>query len=86
MRHVISPSTPFTKPVTDRQMAVYNWICAFIVEHEYPPTVREIAKGLQIKSTNGVTDHLKPLVQKGLITRDPNVARGIRIVKREVKP
>ncbi len=68
-----------THSVTD---AVYGFIKAYIQEHAYPPTVREIAQGCFI-STSAVTRHLDRLEQKGKIYREPARARGIRLLDEE---
>ena len=54
--------------LTDRQRQVYEFIEARIEEWGYPPTIREIGEHLCIKSTNGVADHVKALVN-GIYTR-----------------
>jgi predicted MarR family transcription regulator len=55
-------------------------VVAFIRERGFPPTLREIGKGLDIRSTNGVSDHLKNLEKNGLIQVDDIVSRGIRVL------
>lgn len=42
-----------------------------------PPTMREIAKRMQVKSTNSVVEILVRLEERGLIRRKRNVARGL---------
>lgn len=46
----------------------------------YPPTIREIARGLGLISTSGAFYHVEKLVEQGLITREPGIARTIRVV------
>lgn len=41
----------------------------------YSPTIREIGDALDIKSTNGVNDHLKALERKGCLTRAEMMSR-----------
>ena len=65
---------------TDRQQAVLDFVTEHIREHGFPPTLREIGGRLGIKSTNGVSDHLRALEKKGCVDRDPLLARGIRVV------
>jgi repressor LexA len=67
--------------LTDRQRAVYNFIRELIQRRGYGPTVREIATEFDIRSPNGVVCHLKALVKKGLIIRDPNKARAIELTQ-----
>jgi repressor LexA len=63
--------------LTDRQLEVLRFITKQIEECGYPPTIREIGEGLDIRSTNGVNDHLKALERKGYLTRDPVKSRAL---------
>src|SRR5512147_746126 len=65
--------------VTERQMAVYEFIRDKIRNRGYGPTVREIGSEFDISSPNGVMCHLKALEKKGLITREPNMSRAIQL-------
>lgn len=66
--------------LTYRQREVYEFIRERI-EAGVPPTFREIADRFGIVSPNGVAYHLKALERKGMIVRDPNLSRGIRLTK-----
>jgi repressor LexA len=63
--------------LTDRQLEVLRFIARQIEEAGYPPTIREIGEALDIRSTNGVNDHLKALERKGFLTRDPVKSRAV---------
>lgn len=63
--------------LTDRQLEVLRFIARQIEENGYPPTIREIGEALEIRSTNGVNDHLKALERKGFLTRDPVKSRAL---------
>jgi repressor LexA len=63
--------------LTDRQLEVLRFIARQIDEAGYPPTIREIGEALDIRSTNGVNDHLKALERKGYLTRDPAKSRAL---------
>ncbi len=65
--------------LTERQADVYRFIREKIKTRGYGPTVREIANEFNINSPNGVVCHLKALVKKGLITREPNMSRAIQL-------
>ena len=67
------------RPLTDRQAAVLRVIQESIAEKGYPPTLREIGLRLNIRSTNGVNDHLRALERKGYIGREDLVSRGLRL-------
>jgi repressor LexA len=63
--------------LTDRQLEVLRFIARQIEDAGYPPTIREIGEALDIRSTNGVNDHLKALERKGFLTRDPVKSRAL---------
>jgi repressor LexA len=63
--------------LTDRQLEVLRFIARQIEDHGYPPTIREIGEALDIRSTNGVNDHLKALEKKGFLSRDPVKSRAL---------
>ncbi len=63
--------------LTDRQLEVLRFIARQIDDAGYPPTIREIGEALDIRSTNGVNDHLKALERKGYLSRDPVKSRAL---------
>src|SRR5512133_1111015 len=63
--------------LTDRQLEVLRYIARQIEDAGHPPTIREIGEALEIRSTNGVNDHLKALERKGFLTRDPVKSRAL---------
>lgn len=63
-----------------RQQGILNFISEFKRKHGYPPTIREIGAALKISSTSVVNYNLNILEQRGLITRDRTVSRGINLV------
>jgi SOS-response transcriptional repressor LexA len=58
---------PSKLPPTDRQLDVLAFIQCYMRAEGAPPSYREIAKALDITSTNGVRDHLIALRRKGLV-------------------
>lgn len=64
--------------LTRRQAAVLEFIVDHIGEWGYPPTIREIGDQLDIRSTNGVNDHLKALERKGYLERENSKSRALR--------
>ena len=69
-----------SKNLTDRQRQVFEFIKRVIKTRGYAPTVREIGDAVNINSPNGVIGHLRSLIKKGLITRQPNLSRSIQLV------
>jgi repressor LexA len=64
--------------LTDRQKRVLEFIRRSTTARGYPPTLREIGEELGIRSTNGVSDHLKALERKGYLERDDFRSRALR--------
>lgn len=56
-------------------------ISKYTDEHGYAPSLREICSMAHIQSTNAADDHLKTLQQKGYISRQPRIARSLRILR-----
>jgi repressor LexA len=75
----------FTDKLTRRQKAVYEFIRNKIRTRGYGPTVREIGEQFDIRSPNGVMCHLKALEKKGMITREKNMSRAIRLCREPVE-
>ncbi len=72
------------KAITRRQNEVLEYITAFINEHHFPPTIREISEHFGI-SVKGAYDHVKALEKKRFIKIDNNRSRTIEVIgqKRE---
>ena len=66
--------------LTSRQREILDFISSSIVERGYPPTLREIGLHFNIRSTNGVNDHLKALEKKGHLRREDLKSRAMRPV------
>lgn len=71
--------------LTPRQLQVYKFIRDKIRGRGYGPTVREIAAEFDINSPNGVVCHLKALVKKGMISREPNMSRAIQLIAEPIE-
>lgn len=66
--------------LTQRQREILEFISASITERGFPPTLREIGEHFNIRSTNGVNDHLKALEKKGHLRREDLKSRAMRPV------
>jgi len=62
------------------QRKIYDFIEAFTSRKGYPPTHEEIRQGLKMSTKSLVNHHLRALERKGLIEREPDTPRGIRLV------
>src|SRR4029078_9219580 len=68
------------EPLTQLEGSVYKYLLDFTAEHTYQPSIRDIGKQFQIKSTKTVSDLLQSLAKKGYIERDPARSRGVRLL------
>lgn len=71
------------KYLTMKQERVYQYIIDFINENGYPPTVREIGKGVGLNSPATVKHHLDKLVQAGFLMVAEGKTRAITVVEDE---
>lgn len=69
-----------SRPLTERQQSILDFIVERNRVQGFPPTLREIGQAFEIKSTKGVNDHLEALEKKGRIRRHPERSRGIEVV------
>lgn len=67
------------KPLSPPQQMIYDFIVEFQKGHGYPPSVREICKGVGLSSTSTVHGHLTRLERKGFLHRDPSKPRAVAI-------
>lgn len=66
-----------------KRKQIMDYLKEFYSTHGYPPTVREIAEAVSLKSTASVHTHLSMLEEQGLIKRDAFNSRAIEIVKKD---
>ncbi|MGL5314859.1 MAG: transcriptional repressor LexA [Peptostreptococcaceae bacterium] len=65
--------------LTEKQFKILNFLKQELAINGYPPTIREICIGVDLKSTGTVHSHLKTLEKKGYINRNPSGSRAISI-------
>ena len=58
------------KELTPRQEGILKAVEAFVLEHGYAPTVRQVGRLLRIASPSAVFKHLGSLEKKGYLTRE----------------
>ncbi|MCE9673475.1 transcriptional repressor LexA [Myxococcus stipitatus] len=68
--------------LTDRQREILSFIVKETETRGFPPTIREIGEHMDIRSTNGVNDHLKALERKGYLNRGEQQSRSLVPTKR----
>ncbi|MEY8415821.1 transcriptional repressor LexA [Tissierella praeacuta] len=68
--------------LTQKQIEILLYIKSEVQRQGYPPAVRDICKGVNLKSTSTVHSHLEKLESKGYIRKDPTKPRAIEILDR----
>ena len=67
--------------LSERQKKILEFFYEFQETHNYPPTIREIGKAVEISSTSVVNYNLNRLEEMGFIERERTVSRGIRLLE-----
>ena len=65
--------------LSPKQQQIYDYILSFSQEHGYPPSVREIAQAVDLRSPSTVHFHLKGLREAGLISQAEGKTRAITV-------
>lgn len=69
------------------QQNLLEFIEAFVQEHGYGPSYREIMRALDYKSVSTVAIHINGLIAKGRLRKQGRSARSLEVVKTEnIKP
>ncbi len=68
-------------PVTAKQRKIFEFIQGVINSNQEAPTIAEIGRHFQMRSSASVHAVLRALEREGLIKRIPNVSRGIEIIQ-----
>jgi len=68
------------KELSGKQQRILEFIRAFIDEHDYPPSIRQIQEACDISSTSVVDYNLRALEKTGHIRRDREVSRAIELL------
>ena len=78
--HMYKPTPPDNPVLTDRQQQVLKFIRDCVAGDGLPPTRAEIAHALGFSSPNAAEQHVKALVNKGVLEWVPGASRGLRLV------
>lgn len=65
--------------LTKKQKEIYKYLREVLRAGEPAPSISEISKYFGFRSTRSARDHLKALERKGVIHRNANKARSIRV-------
>jgi SOS-response transcriptional repressor LexA len=71
---------------TKKQRDILEFIAAFIEEHGYSPSYREIMKGLNYTSVATVSLHVNNLIRRGHLAKRDHSARSLEVIKVEIQP
>ncbi len=67
------------KPLSLRQEGIMDFIRKYLGENRFPPSIREIGKAVGISSTSVVNYNLRRLEERGYLSREKEVSRGLRL-------
>ena len=65
--------------LSKRQQRILEFLGEYIEENGYPPSIREIGAAADISSTSVVSYNLRRLEERGYISRDKEVSRGLKL-------
>ncbi len=63
----------------EAQQRILAFVNAYIADHGYAPSIREICRSTKISSTSHVDYHLRRLQEWGFLNRMPKIPRTIRL-------
>ncbi len=66
-----------------KRKQILDFLRKYFSSHSYPPTVREIADAVGLKSPASVHTHLNILEQQGIIKKNPFNSRAIEIIEND---
>lgn len=73
-------STRRRKSLSEKQLAILDFIQRAVVGRGYPPSMREIGDAVGLSSLSSVTHQLNQLELSGYLRRDPNRPRALEIL------
>lgn len=65
-----------------KQRELLSFIAAFIKQHGYGPSYREIMNGMAYKSVSTVATHIDNLIAKGHLRKRDNSARSLEVMSK----
>jgi repressor LexA len=67
------------KRLSERQQKILAFLSDYLQDNGYPPSIREIGAAAGISSTSVVSYNLRRLEERGYLSREPDVSRGLRL-------
>lgn len=74
------------EPLTSLERRILEYVIDYLRRNTYQPSIREIGRRFDIKSTKTVSEYLQSLADKGWIERDPSRSRGVRLLGLDLNP
>ena len=71
---------------TKKQRELLTYIEAFIAEHGYSPSYREVMNGLNYNSVATVALHINNLIKRGHLIKRDHSARSLEVVTKDNSP
>ena len=65
--------------LSERQHRILEFLTEYVEENGYPPSIREIGGAAGISSTSVVSYNLERLEERGYLSRDREVSRGLKL-------
>jgi repressor LexA len=65
--------------LSERQRTILEFLNEYVEENGYPPSIREIGAATGTSSTSVVSYNLKRLEERGYLSRDRQVSRGLKL-------
>lgn len=76
----IKPGTRRRRSLSDKQLAILEFIQHSVSSLGYPPSMREIGDAVGLASLSSVTHQLNQLELSGYLRRDPNRTRALEVL------
>jgi repressor LexA len=74
------PGTRRRTSLSDKQLAILDFIQRSVSDRGYPPSMREIGDAVGLSSLSSVTHQLNQLELSGYLRRDPNRPRALEVL------
>lgn len=74
------------EPLTKLERRILDYLIDYLRRNTYQPSIREIGRRFDIKSTKTVSEYLQALADKGWIERDPSRSRGVKLLGINLNP
>lgn len=76
----VKPATRRRRSLSDKQLAILEFIQQSVSTVGYPPSMREIGDAVGLASLSSVTHQLNQLELSGYLRRDPNRTRALEVL------